>query len=271
MPILEFCDVTKTYGVPGKQPSAVHEVSFALRAGDFGVLVGPSGAGKTTLLRLIAAMERPDEGTIRVADRDIARLSKPSIPYLRRNLGLVFQDFKLLPEAAALENVCLALQVLGLSPADVRARARTRLEQVGIDPDDEKPVRCLSGGEQQRVALARALAGDPALLIADEPTGNLDPKLTRDILGLLMEIRSRGTTVLVATHDPLVLNHAGANRVFHIAMGRLRETTVDRAAHAMEHDTIPLTLERPALPVEAGPGGGPVTDPETDDLVGAVA
>lgn len=250
MPILEFCDVTKTYGVPGKQPTALREVTFALEEGDFGVLVGPSGAGKSTLLRLISAMERPETGTIRVAERDIHRLSKASIPYLRRNLGVVFQDFKLLPEAPALENVCLALQVLGLSPYDVQARARTRLEQVEIDPTSDKPVRCLSGGEQQRVALARALAGDPAVLLADEPTGNLDPKLTKDILNLLAEIRAQGTTVLVATHDPLVLRHAEPTRVFHIAAGQLRETDLSSALYAMEFDVIPPALPTPELDAE---------------------
>jgi cell division transport system ATP-binding protein len=226
--ILELSRVTKTYGRAPRP--ALAEVSLRLDRGEFALLVGPSGAGKSTLLELILAIEQPDRGTIRVAGRDVHRLTQGSIPYLRRNLGAVFQDFKLLPEATPLENVRLALQVLGLRRRHVVARAREALVRVGIDPAGKTPVRCMSGGEQQRVALARALAGRPPILLADEPTGNLDPALTRDILRQLELIRAAGTTILLATHDPLVYRHAAASRVLHLDRGRLIEDRIlDRA------------------------------------------
>ena len=222
--LIEFSGVTKTYAT--MQRPALDELSFSIGRGEFALLMGPSGAGKSTLLQLILAMEQPDHGTIRVAGRDVHRLTRASIPYLRRNLGAVFQDFKLLPEATPLENVRLTLQVLGLRRRDVVGRAREALTRVGIDPSWRKPVRCMSGGEQQRVALARALAGRPPILLADEPTGNLDPALTRDVLRALELIRASGTTIVLATHDPLVYQHAAASRVLHLERGRLLEDRV---------------------------------------------
>jgi cell division transport system ATP-binding protein len=222
MPILEFAGVTMSYGTGARgSVTALRDVSFVTAEGAFVVLTGASGAGKSTLLKLVLASERPDAGTIRVADRDIHRLRKSSIPYLRRNVGAVFQDFKLLPDATALENVKLALQVLGLPPAEVAARATKALREVELDPSMKRSSRCLSGGEQQRVAIARALAGDPAILLADEPTGNLDPRLSREILDLLQTVRERGTTVLIATHDPLVLEHATPSQMLTLSAGRL--------------------------------------------------
>jgi cell division transport system ATP-binding protein len=229
MPILEFCGVTMSYGGFGTtRTTALSDVSFAADAGSFVLLTGPSGAGKSTLLKLVLASERPNAGTIRVADRDIHRLRKSSIPYLRRNVGAVFQDFKLLLDATPLENVSLALQVLGLPPREVTARATRALADVELDPTTRRPARCLSGGEQQRVAIARALAGDPALLLADEPTGNLDPRLSREILELLETVRRRGTTVVVATHDPLVLDHVDASQLLTLSSGRLIADTAAR-------------------------------------------
>jgi cell division transport system ATP-binding protein len=219
--ILELSNVTKNYA--GKKSPAVDGVTMAVEEGEFVLLSGPSGAGKSTLLRLILAMEKLDRGTIKVAGRDIGRLSRASIPYLRRNVGAVFQDFKLLAEATPMENVSLALQVLGMPRGKVIECGRRALSQVEIDPDERKPVRCLSGGEQQRVALARAIAGQPAILLADEPTGNLDPRLTCDILDLLGDISRRGRTVLLATHDPIVMEHAPATRQLHIVQGRLED------------------------------------------------
>lgn len=221
MAIIEFCDVTMTYGRGRKKAAALRGVSFSVEEGAFAVLMGPSGAGKSTLLKLVLAMERPDHGSIRVAGRDIHRLRKGSIPYLRRNVGAVFQDFKLLPDATPLENVALALQVLGMPRREVRERAASALHQVELDPFMRRPARCLSGGEQQRVAIARALAGEPAILLADEPTGNLDPRLSREILDLLAGICERGTTVLVATHDPVVMHHASLTQQIHLEHGRL--------------------------------------------------
>jgi cell division transport system ATP-binding protein len=225
VPILEFSGVTMTYAHAGAKTTALRELSFAVDEGAFVLLSGPSGAGKSTLLKLVLASERPDRGTIRVAGRDIHRLRRSSIPYLRRNVGAVFQDFKLLVDATPLENVALALQVLGLPPGEVEARARRALRSVELDADLRRPARCLSGGEQQRVAIARALAGEPAILLADEPTGNLDPRLTREILELLQSVRARGTTVLVASHDPGVLEHGllqgGASHLLELCDGRL--------------------------------------------------
>jgi cell division transport system ATP-binding protein len=238
MAIIELSNVTMTYGRGPKSRAALRGVSIAVPQGAFAVLLGPSGAGKSTLLRLVLAMERPDEGTIRVAGRDIHRLRKGSIPYLRRNVGAVFQDFKLLLDATPMENVALALQVLGMPPGEVKRRAASALACVEIDPRIRRPARCLSGGEQQRVAIARAVAGEPAILLADEPTGNLDPRLTREILDVLQSIRQRGTTVLVATHDPVVLDHAEVSQQIHLEHGRLV---------ALEDATLPEDDEIPEI------------------------
>ena len=221
MAILELTNVTKSYGWGRARRVALHDVDFAIEQGAFTVLTGPSGAGKSTLLELVLAMQQPDRGSIRVAGREIARLRKTSIPYLRRNVGVVFQDFKLLPQASPLENVALALQVLGLRGREVRARARQALEQVELDPGLKRPVRCLSGGEQQRVAVARALAGEPTLLLADEPTGNLDPRLGAEMLALFDRIRAGGTTIVVATHDPLAAAFEAVTQRLELEGGRL--------------------------------------------------
>jgi cell division transport system ATP-binding protein len=163
MGILEFCGVTKAFGTHRERRTAVDDVTFSVEEGALALLTGPSGAGKSTLLKLVLAMERPETGTIRVGGRDIDRLRKSSIPYLRRNVGAVFQDFKLLQDASPLENVALALQAIGLARREVTTRARAALESVELDPDVRRPCRCLSGGEQQRVAIARALVGDPTI------------------------------------------------------------------------------------------------------------
>ncbi|RMG99556.1 MAG: ATP-binding cassette domain-containing protein [Deltaproteobacteria bacterium] len=219
--MLEFADVTKTYGRPGKVPPALDGVSFAVDEGELVLLVGPSGAGKSTLIRLVLAAERPDAGVIRVAGRDISRLRRSSIPYLRRNVGVVFQDFKLIAQASARENVELALQALGWPRAVVRERAAWALASVEMADLAQKPVCRLSGGEQQRVAIARALAAAPPILLADEPTGNLDPHLTAELLELLARISAQGTTVVLATHDPAVVSALADARVLRLEAGRL--------------------------------------------------
>ena len=221
MAILEFCGVTKVFGHGRERRVALADVAFEVEQGALALLTGPSGAGKSTLLKLVLAIERPDQGTIRVGGRDIDRLRKSSIPYLRRNVGAVFQDFKLLLDASPLENVALALQAVGLPRREVSARARAALANVELDPDLRRPCRCLSGGEQQRVAIARALVGEPAILLADEPTGNLDPRLTTEILDLLQSVRRRGTTIVLATHDPLVGHHLGPSQVLALDDGKL--------------------------------------------------
>lgn len=239
MAVIEFNEVSKTYGRPGKVPAALTDLSFSVGEGELALVVGPSGAGKSTLLKLVLAMERPDEGVIRVAGRDIQRLRKGSIPYLRRNVGAVFQDFKLLPDATPTENVALALHVLGLSRREVRERAEAALRAVNLDPGQRKPVRQFSGGEQQRVAVARALAGEPAILLSDEPTGNLDPQLTLEILTLFRDIARRGTTVLLATHDPLVMERAEATQTLRLEAGELVNATGDRLRVVRRPDSGP--------------------------------
>jgi len=234
MASIELCEVTMSYGSGRSRKVALRDVSLAIPSGAFALLMGPSGAGKSTLLKLLLAMERPDCGSISIAGRDIQRLRMDSIPYLRRNLGAVFQDFKLLPEASALDNVALALQVLGVAPSEVRRRARQALVHVELDPDMRRPARCLSGGEQQRVAIARALAGEPTILLADEPTGNLDPRLTREILDVLAAACARGTTVLIATHDPLVHQYAAHTHCLHLDAGRLVAPALEVVAPAPE-------------------------------------
>ena len=221
MSILELTDVRKTFFAREGAHVALDGVSLAIERGEFALLMGPSGAGKSTLLKLILALERPDEGSIKVADRDVHRLTADSVPFLRRNLGAVFQDFRLLPEATPEENVGVPLHVLGVCRTEVRERARNMLLRMHLDPDLKRPVKTLSGGEQQRVALARALVTDPPVLLADEPTGNLDPDLSRDILDHLVEIQSRGTTVVLATHDPIVESYVPVTRILHLANGIL--------------------------------------------------
>ena len=261
MSILEFSSVSLSYGRGRARRTALSEVSLRVAKGSLCVLIGPSGAGKSSLLKLVLAMERPDAGTIRVAGRDIHRLRRASIPYVRRNVGAVFQDFKLLPDASPVENVALALQVLGLPRGEIRRRAKEALERVELEPETTRPARCLSGGEQQRVAIARALAGEPAILLADEPTGNLDPRLTREILDVLAQISGRGTTVVLATHDPLVQQCAAVTQVLRLHEGHL---VYDSAAD--EQAIAQPDLDAPTLPHDAA-----VTRPASTVQIGAVA
>jgi cell division transport system ATP-binding protein len=181
-------------------------LSLTIERGEFAFITGPSGSGKSTLLRLLYRAELPDQGRILFMGRDVARLAPRAIPALRRNVGVVFQDFKLVPGWSAFENVAIALEVLGLPNRVVRTRVGEVLERVGLTGRGDVNVEVLSGGEQQRVAVARAIVGDPALILADEPTGNLDPQLAIDILGLFEDIHETGATVLFATHDRTLLD-----------------------------------------------------------------
>jgi cell division transport system ATP-binding protein len=196
--LIQLFHVTKRWS---DDPPVLDDVTLQVDKGEFVWLTGPSGAGKTTLLRLLFCADRPTSGEIVVGGRNVNRLERGGVPTLRRKIGVVFQDFKLLPNRTALENVGYALEVLGATEAQIRERAHKRLAQVGLlDKAGSLPER-MSGGEQQRVAIARALVNDPAILLADEPTGNLDASLTESILQLLFDANARGTTVVVATHD----------------------------------------------------------------------
>jgi len=199
--MIQFFHVTKSY----RNQPALADLSLDIQKGEFVFLTGPSGAGKTTLLKLIFCAERAQRGQILVGGRNVTRIRESAIPYLRRNVGVVFQDFKLLANATVAENVGVTLEVLALPRTEVQRRVLAMLKAVGLEHKaDALPPR-LSGGEQQRVAIARALVNDPTILLADEPTGNLDADLTLDILTLLSDANARGTTVVVATHDQHLL------------------------------------------------------------------
>jgi cell division transport system ATP-binding protein len=197
-------------------------IDLTIERGEFVFITGPSGSGKSTLLQLIYRKLTADDGRIYFCGRDIGRLTPSSVPYLRRNLGIVFQDFKVIAHWSVFENVSLALEILDIPQRVIRARVAEALARVGLSGRGEDRTGSLSGGEQQRVAVARAIVSEPALLIADEPTGNLDPSLALDILTLFEEINQAGTTVVFATHDHSLLS-ARAHRLLVLEDGRLTE------------------------------------------------
>jgi cell division transport system ATP-binding protein len=203
---------------------ALRDVSIELAKGEFVFLTGPSGAGKTSLLKLIFGAERPSEGQIVVLGRNIVRLGESAVPPLRRKIGVVFQDFKLLPRRTVEENVALTLQVTGTPPRETRARVFAILKQLGLQHRRYHHPLSLSGGEQQRVAIARALVNEPEILLADEPTGNLDPELTVEIMDLIASAALRGTTVVVATHELEIVRRYG-KRAVRLEDGRIVEDT----------------------------------------------
>jgi cell division transport system ATP-binding protein len=216
-PVISMVDVGMTYP-NGKV--ALADVNVVIPPGDFVFLVGPSGAGKSTFIRLLIREQLPTAGRVVVSGRDLARLRRREIPRLRRRIGIVFQDFRLLPNKTVFENVAFALEVTGSSRTDIRRRVPQLLNLVGLHEHDEHLPTQLSGGEQQRVAIARALVHDPAMLIADEPTGNLDPVTSWEIIQLLIQINGLGTTVLMATHNQEIVN-AMRRRVLALEHGML--------------------------------------------------
>ena len=217
--MIELYRIFKLY--QGEVP-ALNDVNLVVGKGEFVFLTGPSGAGKSTLLRLIMAAEEPTRGQIIVGGRNLARIDHRGIPFLRRNIGVVFQDFKLLPNRTVFSNVALTLEVQGLPAKEVKRRVEAMLERVSLGHKANAYPPQLSGGEQQRVAIARALVGDPAILLADEPTGNLDPALTIEVMDLLTACSARGTTVVVATHDLHLLDRY-RKRTVRLAEGRIVE------------------------------------------------
>jgi cell division transport system ATP-binding protein len=195
--MIQLYRVTKNYeGVP-----ALRDVSFTVDKGEFVFVTGPSGAGKTTLLKILFCAEHADEGQIIIQGMNTFRLNSSSIPYLRRNMGFVFQDYKLLSHKTVFENIALALKVVGAPYGEIERRAYQVLKKVGLESKRHLTPPKLSGGEQQRVAVARALVNEPQVLLADEPTGNLDPQSGQEVFRLFRDINMKGTTVLVATHD----------------------------------------------------------------------
>ena len=216
-PIIELDDVTKVY--PGGHV-ALDRISLAIGRGEFVFLVGPTGCGKSTLIKLLIRELAATEGSVKIAGRDIGQMPEKKIPQLRRNIGTVFQDFKLLPNRTVYDNVAYALQVIGASRAEIREQVPATLRLVGLSTKLHSYPDQLSGGEQQRVSVARAFVNHPPLLLADEPTGNLDPETSIGIMQLLYRINKTGTTVVVATHDVEMVNKM-RRRVIELSQGRV--------------------------------------------------
>ena len=201
---------------------ALQDLNLTVAKGEFVFLTGPSGAGKSTLLRLLLMQERPTEGELTVNGHALSTLKRSEVQEYRRGIGFIFQDFKLIPTRTVLENISFVSEVLGVPPAQQRRRAFQVLKWVGLQHRMNAFPLALSGGEQQRIAIARALVNDPPLLLADEPTGNLDPDLSLEIMNLLREVNAGGTTVLVATHDRELIRLVG-RRTITLEQGRVAE------------------------------------------------
>ena len=216
-PIIELNDVTKIY--PGGH-MALDRVNLAIGRGEFVFLVGPTGCGKSTLIKMLIRELTATEGSVKIAGKDIGKLPEKKIPQLRRNIGTVFQDFKLLPDRTVYDNVAYALQVIGASRAEIREQVPQTLRLVGLSTKLHSYPDQLSGGEQQRVSVARAFVNHPPLLLADEPTGNLDPETSIGIMQLLYRINRTGTTVVVVTHDNSMVDKM-RRRVIELYEGRI--------------------------------------------------
>jgi cell division transport system ATP-binding protein len=208
--VIETSHLSKMYG---RGIYALRDVSLVVEKGEFVFLTGPSGAGKSTLLRLLLRQELPSEGTVKVAGRDLVKLTPSQAQSYRRAVGFVFQDFKLIPSKSVLDNVGLVPRVLGATSVQQQRRTFQVLKWLGLQHRMNAYPLELSGGEQQRVAIARALVNEPALILADEPTGNLDPDLSLEIMNLFRDINARGTTVLVATHNRELMRHVGRRSI----------------------------------------------------------
>ena len=218
--MIQFDQVTKRY--PGSD-EALKNVSFSIDAGEWVFVTGHSGAGKSTLLKLTAAIERPTSGTVLIANQNISKLKSSAIPFMRRRFGVIFQDHKLLYDRNCFENVILPLRINGVAGAEAAKRVRAALDKVGLLHKEKAMPITLSGGEQQRLAIARAVVSRPSILIADEPTGNLDASYAADIMGIFQAFNQVGVTVIMATHDALGLS-ASHSRVLHLNHGQLSQS-----------------------------------------------
>lgn len=216
--MISFSHVYKTYPGP---VHALRDITVEIQKGEFLFLTGKSGAGKTTLFRMISAFDKPSSGQVQVAGYDLAAIKANEVPFFRRKIGVVFQDFRLLRGRTVFENVALPLEIRGDRVQGLNRRVDDMLDHVGLILKKNSPVEQLSGGEQQRVAIARALIHQPGVLIADEPTGNLDPQMSEEIMDLLDRVNAQGTTVFVATHDHELVRRR-AKRVVNIDAGHLK-------------------------------------------------
>ncbi len=215
--MIEFAGVSKVYS---NKVAALQGASFRIDKGEFAFLVGPSGAGKSTILKLVTCEERPTTGQLVVVGKLVSKLKNWEIPYLRRQMGVVFQDFRLLPNKTVYENVAFAMQVVESHPREMKQRVPEVLELVGLSHKYRAYPHQLSGGEQQRISLARALVNEPHVLICDEPTGNLDPDTSWEIVNLILRVNQHGTTVLMATHAKSIVDQM-RKRVIAVERGRV--------------------------------------------------
>jgi cell division transport system ATP-binding protein len=220
--IVQFENVGLRYGTG---PETLSDISFTLKSGSFYFLTGASGAGKTSLLKLLYLAQRPTRGVVRLFGEDAGALPRQRLPGFRRRIGVVFQDFRLVPHLSAYDNIALPLRVAGVSEADIEAPVREMLAWVGLTGRAGARPRTLSGGEQQRIAIARAVIGRPEVLVADEPTGNVDPDMAERLLHLFDSLNRLGTTVVVATHDFHLLNRIPDAHMMRIEKGRLNDPT----------------------------------------------
>lgn len=228
--MIEFRNVSKVYN---NGTEALHNINLKVEKGEFVFIVGSSGAGKSTFLKLITCEERPNEGQVLIDGQDISHIRKGKIPYVRRKMGLVFQDFRLIDHMTVYDNVAFAMRVVGASPKAIKKRVPYILGLVGLQHKAKHYPTEMSGGERQRVGLARALVNNPSMIIADEPTGNIDPALSYEIVDLLSAINERGTTVLMVTHEHSLVKHFH-KRIIQIHSG---EIVADTAAISKEQQT----------------------------------
>ncbi|MEK7712401.1 MAG: cell division ATP-binding protein FtsE [Nitrospirota bacterium] len=214
--MIHFSNVTKFY----EKQAALKNITFSIEKGEMVFMTGPSGAGKSTLLKIIYFSEKPDEGSVTIAEWDLSKLKESSIPFLRRNIGVVFQDFRLLDNRDVFDNVAIALRIRGMLDSEIQDWVMEILKMVNLRHKADSFPRALSGGEQQRVVIARAIVGEPTILLADEPTGNVDPDTAAGITRLFKDINARGTTVVIATHNRELYRNTG-RRVFRIDGGNM--------------------------------------------------